>query len=354
MNMNHGEGETSYALNSKLQNYMQADLKPLIEEAVVTLLESATYLPNNIMNIADLGCSSGPNAIVLVATALDTIRRHHGQPALEVCVLLNDLADNDFNTVAKILDDEIKQSHEGPAPTVVTGMVPGSFYTRLFASCSLHLVCTSNSLHWLSKAPEDLVKNRIPAYDSDENLRQARRPTVIAAYRRQFRKDFTLFLSLRARELIPRGWMVLSLVGSHHHDVDAQYIQPWECPAFVLNDMASRGVIDREKLDSFYIPIHGPSEQELREIIEEEGSFEINQIMQVDTSISRVNEFLSVTAMAIAGRAIIEPMIVQHFGPSGEIMDDYARTLEKYYMRSLINTPEEPVVSMCVSLSRKI
>ena len=31
-------------------------------------------------------------------------------------------------------------------------------------------------------------------------------------------------------------------------------------------------------LDCFYIPMYGPSDTELREIIQDEGSFEINEI----------------------------------------------------------------------------
>jgi jasmonate O-methyltransferase len=62
-------------------------------------------------------------------------------------VLLNDLPDNDFNTVVKSLV-ALRQCNK---PVIMTGIVPGSFYERLFTSDSLHLVCSSNSLHWLSK-----------------------------------------------------------------------------------------------------------------------------------------------------------------------------------------------------------
>ena len=68
-------------------------------------------------------------------------------------MLLNDLPDNDFNAVAKSLDTLKHSGDEALArPTaVITGMVPGSFYERLFARGSLHLVCSANSLHWLSE-----------------------------------------------------------------------------------------------------------------------------------------------------------------------------------------------------------
>ncbi|PNT62279.1 hypothetical protein BRADI_4g00896v3 [Brachypodium distachyon] len=42
--------------------------------------------------------------------------------------------------------------------------------------------------------------------------------------------------------------------------------------------MASKGIIDKEKFDSFYIPVYGPREQEVREIILEDGSFFIKEM----------------------------------------------------------------------------
>ena len=36
---------------------------------------------------------------------------------------------------------------------------------------------------------------------------------VLEAYAKQYRKDFTLFLELRAKELVSGGRMIVSLVG---------------------------------------------------------------------------------------------------------------------------------------------
>lgn len=131
-------------------------MKHLIEDAIVDLC--STLLPGKML-IADLGCSSGPNALALVSIAVKAIHSHcleFQQPTPEVCVLLNDLPGNDFNTVVKSLVT-LQRSN---APVVVTGIAPGSFYGRLFTSGSLHLVCSSNSLHWLSKVYVSLTMVR--------------------------------------------------------------------------------------------------------------------------------------------------------------------------------------------------
>ncbi|KAF0903100.1 hypothetical protein E2562_024576 [Oryza meyeriana var. granulata] len=241
--MNPGQGETSYARNSTIQKTEQDRMKTMINEAIPSLCVLTSTSLQKSMTIADLGCSSGPNALTLVTAIVDGIYRHcvqHSQLLPEVSVFLNDLPDNDFNSVATSLAT-LKHIYEDLAdPVVITGMIPGSFYERLFPCGSLHFVCSSNSLHWLSKAPEDLKEGRIPMYDMDEHLRLSRSAVVADAYARQFRKDFTKFLSLRAQELVPGGQMVISLHGRCSDNPSSKSNQAWKVVAVALSDMASR------------------------------------------------------------------------------------------------------------------
>ncbi|XP_044446772.1 probable jasmonic acid carboxyl methyltransferase 2, partial [Triticum aestivum] len=250
------------------KNAQQNRMKPLIDAAIGDFCgNNGTLFPGK-MVIADLGCSSGPNALTLVSTAVEAIMSHSLQfqhPPPEVSVLLNDLPHNDFNMVVKSLVT-LRQSNN--KFVLVTGVTPGSFYERLFTSDSMHLICSSNNLHLLSKAPEDLSRNHIPAYDTDEHARHERLRMVRKAYARQFRKDFTLFLKLRDKELVPGGRMVLSLVGRCSDVIASNFFHIWETAAQILGVIASKGVIAKEKFDSFYIPMYGPSAEELKEIIE--------------------------------------------------------------------------------------
>ncbi|CAM0884778.1 unnamed protein product [Alopecurus aequalis] len=238
VHMNQGQGETSYAFNSSYQNAEQNRMKPLIEAAIVELCSNTDTLLHGKMVIADLGCSFGPNALELVSTAVEAIHNHYlhlHQVPPEVCVLLNDLPDNDFNTVVKSLVT-LRRSND---PVVVTGIRPGSFYERLFTSGSLHLVCSSCSLHWLSQSPEVLVRNHIPAYDIDEHARRERLPVVHEAYAQQFRKDFTRFLELRAKELAPRSRMIVSIIGRPSDGISSKFFHIWEVVSQTLSIMAS-------------------------------------------------------------------------------------------------------------------
>lgn len=301
-------------------------MKPLIEAAIIDLCSNTSTLLHGKMVIADLGCSSGPNALALVSTAVKAIHSHclhlQQQPP-EVCLLLNDLPDNDFSTVVKSLIT-LRQSNE---PVVVTGIIPGSFYERLFTSGSLHLVCSSCSLHWLSKSPEVLIRDHIPAYDIDAHARRERLPMVHEAYAQQFKKDFTHFLKLRAKELAPRGWMIISIIGRPSDETTFEFFHIWEVIAQTLSIMASEGVIDKEKFDSFYVPMYGPSSEELREIIQEEGSFSIREVRIRGPTTDPDDALLTPTMFVNEMRAVFEPIIVQHFG---DVMDEFAR-IGKWY-----------------------
>uniref|UniRef100_A0ACD5WR26 Uncharacterized protein n=1 Tax=Avena sativa TaxID=4498 RepID=A0ACD5WR26_AVESA len=322
--MNHGEGDTSYARNSIIQNAQQNRMRPLIEAAIIDLCAgTSTLLPRN-MVIADLGCSSGPNALVLVSIAIEAIHSYciqfQRQPP-EVCIFLNDLPNNDFNTVAKSLVTLQKSSE----PSVVANITPGSFYERLFASGSLHLICSSSCLHWLSKAPETLRRNHIPVYNIDENARREMLPMILEAYAQQFKNDFTYFLNLRAKELLPGGQMVISLTGRR---ISSKIFHIWEPIIQILSVMALEGVIDKSKFDSFYMPMYGPSNEEIREIIQEEGSFSIKEMVVHDYASDEESALLTPNRFMHQMRAVFEPIIVQHFG---EVMEEFMRTAERQW-----------------------
>ncbi|KAE8795428.1 Jasmonate O-methyltransferase [Hordeum vulgare] len=336
---------------AKMENAEQKKMKALIEAVIVELCSNTGTLLSGKMVIADLGCSTGPNALALVSIAIEAIHSHclqFQQPPPEVSVFLNDLPENDFNTVVKSLVT-LRQSND---PVVVAGITPGSFYERLFTSESVHLVCSSNSLHWLSKAPEELTRNLIPAYDIDEHERHERLPIVLGAYTEQFRKDFTLFLELRAKELVSGGRIIISLLGRCSNVLDKKFPYLLEIVSQILCVMVSEGVIDKEKFDSFYGLMYEPSDEELREIIQEEGSFSIREMRENDPRTNMKATLNTPHKFAMFLRSLFEPVLVQHFG---YVMDEFVRTAERRYIHEGSFQDELarcPYVMLVVSLAK--
>lgn len=130
---------------------------PMLKKAVADL---CTNFSGDTIRLADLGCSSGPNTLVIVTFLVESFiekLRQLGRRAPEFQVFLNDLPINDFNTLFlslppfyERLRGEKNMVGEEQGSCFVAG-VPGSFYSKLFPSRSLHLIHSSYSVHWLSQ-----------------------------------------------------------------------------------------------------------------------------------------------------------------------------------------------------------
>jgi jasmonate O-methyltransferase len=131
------------------------ETRPVLHKAiedVYTLLSAR----RNTMIVADLGCSSGPNTLLVVSEVMGAIRaftrkQSEERRGVEVQFFLNDLPGNDFNLVFRSLEhyDYLGGGKEAP-PYYVAGL-PGSYYRKLFPCRSVHLIHSSYSLMWRSK-----------------------------------------------------------------------------------------------------------------------------------------------------------------------------------------------------------
>ncbi|GJN28921.1 hypothetical protein PR202_gb17095 [Eleusine coracana subsp. coracana] len=135
-----GDGANSYATNSRLQDKVILETKPLLHKAVEELYMSLAH--RSTMVVADLGCSSGPNTLLFISEVISAIRTRRGrdhqetgdQRAVEVQFFLNDLPGNDFNLVFRSLERlqklVVAEDEAVALPYYVAGL-PGSFYTRV-------------------------------------------------------------------------------------------------------------------------------------------------------------------------------------------------------------------------------
>ncbi|KZV20068.1 S-adenosyl-L-methionine-dependent methyltransferase superfamily protein [Dorcoceras hygrometricum] len=245
--------------------------------------------------MVDLGCATGPNTFSVLTRVIDTIqhlRRNGNQDSQEFQVFLNDLPDNDFNGLFKLAESlkEEKGLVFGSRSRCFVYGVPGSFYTRLFPRNSLHFAFSSCSLHWLSQVPQGLVRqNKENIYISISSP-----PEVLDAYAEQYKRDLSTFLRLRGEEMVPGGRMVLTFMGRKVNDFSSQeHYKFYSMLAQTLLDMVTEGLLERDDLYSFNIPFYMPCQQEVRSIINQEGS--------------------GGKLVAENIRAIMEPMLVSHF-----------------------------------------
>ncbi|GMI80266.1 hypothetical protein like AT5G38020 [Hibiscus trionum] len=360
LRMNAADHEISYANNSVLQKAVISKLTPIIEESVTYMFRETKP---TCIKVADLGCSSGPNTFHTISQVIDTIhgickRQQSELPEFEV--LLNDLPENDFNSVFKSVPDFIERlkKEKGEVGCYVGG-VAGSFYDRLFPTRSLHFVHSSYSLHWLTKLPEGIENNKGNVY-----MARTSPSNVFKAYADQFQKDLTKFLSLRSKEMIPQGRMVLALMARENADPsDEDYC--WDHVAKSFLDLVEQGVVEEADVDSFNLPFYTPCKEEVAEIVEREGSFGINdlQILEVDTGPlytdekfrkkdSSFNIYVHMGKnIANTLRAVVEPLVCSHFGDA--IIERLFTRLAINLADTLSNTMPHKMVNIVVSLTKK-
>ncbi|VVB05293.1 unnamed protein product [Arabis nemorensis] len=364
LSMKVGEGEHSYANNSEAQKSINSDAKLAVVENVKEMIVKMDF-PGGI-KVADLGCSSGENTFLAMSEIVNTIitsYQQKGQIPPEIDCCLNDLPGNDFNTTFKLIPSFYKKLKMDVKETCLVSGVPGSFYSKLFPSKSLHFVHSSFSLHWLSKVPDGIQENKTNVY-----LRSPCPPNVYKSYLTQFKNDFSLFLRKRAEETVPNGRMALTLVGRKALDpLSKDCFQNWSLISTSLLDLVSEGIVKQSDVESFNLPFYNPDENEVRNVIENEGSFEIKNFETIygllfsyktgrtevkdDDDMDQSCRLEVVKKRAKTIRSIIEPMLVAHFGDAiiDRLFDKYTYHLTQRY-DTLRN---KPTVNFFVSLIRK-
>ncbi|KAK3194008.1 hypothetical protein Dsin_025318 [Dipteronia sinensis] len=274
-----------------------------------------------------MGCSSGPTGYLptwQVIEAIDSLCHSLNCKPPMLQVFLNDLPGNDFNTLFKSLPSFYerlkKEKGDEFGESTFIAAVPGSFYGRLFPNNSLNLIFSSNSVVWLSQAPKGLIDDTGVSLNK-ENIYMTKTspPSVHKAYLDQFESDFTAFLRSRRNELQVGGRMVLTFVTD-----DTYHPCIYVLLGLAINDLVSQGLIEESKLESFNMPAYMPRDEEIRLVIEREGSFDIHQLQLIFNEnwalSSSENDNNIGKQLANGLRSAVEPLLVTHFGTA--VMDD--------------------------------
>ncbi|XP_018490017.1 salicylate/benzoate carboxyl methyltransferase-like [Raphanus sativus] len=336
LRMTGGDGANSYSVNSRVQRRGILMAIPVLvknTEEMMTGLNFPKYI-----KVAELGCSSGQNTFLGISEIINTInvlcqQSNQNPPEIDCC--LNDLPENDFNTTFRFVPFFNKELMITNQASYLVYGAPGSFYSRLFSRNSLHLIHSSYALHWLSKVPEKLENDNVFITNTSSQ-------SAYKAYLNQFQRDFTMFLRLRSEEVVSNGRMVLTFIGRNTLNNDPLYrdcCHLWSLLSKSLHDLVFEGLVSKSKLDAFNMPFYDPNEQELKEVIRNEGSFEINALETHGFDLGHCNDEEDHNYEtdgyneAKSVRAVTESMLVAHFGEDINIdilFDKYARHVTQH------------------------
>ncbi|KAM3324691.1 hypothetical protein P3S67_005843 [Capsicum chacoense] len=152
--------------------------KDMLRDAIIQNLDiKIMFSSSNILHIANLGCSIGPNTFIAMLLVVQVLKeKYHNNNILGFQIFFNDHVTNDFNTLFQSLPIDRSYYAYG---------VPGPFHGR-------------------KRCPEELLDEKSPAWN--KGLIQYE---VLNAYVAQFEKDMEMFLDARAEEILEGGMMVL-------------------------------------------------------------------------------------------------------------------------------------------------
>ncbi|KAF8723608.1 hypothetical protein HU200_021565 [Digitaria exilis] len=324
--MVQGDGETRYTTNSRLQQKALFETKPVLEKAVK---EVCSALLHQNLVVCDLGCSSGDNALIFLSEVISA-SASSSHNVVGIQFFLNDLRVTTSTMCS------------------VAGL-SGSYYTRLFPPKRVHLFHSSYSLHWQpqvrrdAQLPDGLDGNKRNIY-----VAKSTPLSVAKLYQEQFHKDLVLFLELRYDELVVGGQMVLTFLGRKEEDVhggNLNYL--YELLAQSLWCLVEKGLVEEDRLNSFNLPIYGPSVDEVKAAVKQTGLFNINEIKIFesnwdpydDSEDGNVQDIIqSGVNVAKCLRAVMETLFVSHFGGSmlDALFNEYARKVAEYLKREKI------------------
>ncbi|KAK2966624.1 hypothetical protein RJ640_017755 [Escallonia rubra] len=329
--MKGGDGLTSYSQNSTYQRGVIDAAKDVIVRAVEEKLDLTNPNINSCTSfrIADYGCSTGPNTFFGMQNVVDAVElKYHSiqQSPPEFQVFFNDHVDNDFNILFKSIP---------PSGQYFAAGVPGSFYQRVLPKASVHFAHCSYALHWLSKVPKEIQDKTSPAWNKGKIHYTGVEKHVTKAYFVQFQKDMDIFLKSRAEELVGGGLMVLLLPGLPKGETLFSKTGAGMLHALLgasLMDLAKKGAINEDKVDSFNLPQYHPSVEDLEMVIEMNNCFSIESFGTLDHPMRHLPFDVKRTSAQV--RAIMEAIVTDHFG--SEILDQlfeiYTKKLTENYL----------------------
>uniref|UniRef100_A0A453QFL4 Uncharacterized protein n=2 Tax=Aegilops tauschii TaxID=37682 RepID=A0A453QFL4_AEGTS len=101
----------------------------------------------------------------------------------------------------------------------------------------------------------------------------------------QFKKDMLLFLQLRHEELVANGQMVLTFLGRKHDDVySASLNRLYGLLSQSVQSLVEEGLVKKEKLDSFNLPVYGPLMDEVKAVVDQSQQFELTHNKLFETN----------------------------------------------------------------------
>nr|WKU61913.1 corynanthe C17 O-methyltransferase [Mitragyna speciosa] len=330
--MKGGDDDFSYTKNSTHQRDAIQATKFFIQESIAEKLDVNKFC-GKAFCVADLGCSVGPNTLIAMQNIVEAVelkfknrKGFHSPTIPEFQVFFNDHTVNDFNTLFRSLPTGHDKRYYGVG-------VPGSFYGRLFPCDSIHIMHTSFSTPFLSQVPKEVMDKNSAAWNKGRIHHNHAKADVLKAYEAQHAEDIDCFLTARAKELV-HGGLLMDVTSFRPDGVPHTHVLTnigMEVLGYCLMDLAKKGLIDEENVDSYNVPVYLQSPEELKQAVQRNKYFSIEKMesvpMMIDSDVSAKAQQYS-----LGMRAVMGDVIREQFGAEivDKLFDLFKKKLEEH------------------------
>jgi len=252
------EGMVDYDRNSHMQDHMVRSKSELLQGIVSRI---GVVAPEFV--VADYGCGPGHSALDTVRPVIAAYRRL--DPDGPVVVRHSDQPGNDWNGLLSLVygPEGYRRDFSG----IRTETAVGSFYTVMAAPGSVALATCFAASHWLSRSTPLDAPGTVWFADLEGEARAEMAARACA--------DWTQFLRVRARELHPGGFAVISTLGSvpdasQPNGIRASASRLYRAIQDVAKTMVDDGMLSHQALDRFVFGLWFPTAAEATAPVEEE------------------------------------------------------------------------------------
>lgn len=229
--------------------------------------------------LADFGAADGGTSLGLMLRILQKVQQTY--PSLPIHLNYSDLPDNDFNALARLLQDIQGKSLQQHFRGLTYSMSPVSFYAPILPPESLSLGFSATAMHWLPTAPAAIPDHVHIAASSDESAREI--------YREAAHQALLQILSHRLRELQPGGHFLLVNFGINdqgHYLGNTEGVHMFNQFHRLWQDMVAEGKIHAEELQRMNFPQYYRRPDDYRRALSDpalEGKLELVAIEDLTT-----------------------------------------------------------------------
>ncbi|CEJ59528.1 hypothetical protein PMG11_08149 [Penicillium brasilianum] len=241
------QGSGVYSSHSDLQHEVMLQALPLIEKAAKEIEDRGA---GQVLTVAEYGAAQGANSIKPLETITKSI------PPENLQIMLNDKANNDFNTLSSTITEWTNNFSKQP----FINMIPGNFYDQILPSQTVDIGFSLACIQHLSTTRPMMDENlqRIP--DADKILQE------------QSHKDLLQFLHLRAIETKPGGTLVLSFPNKSASG-SSDLVGPVSSIFGALKLMLVEGKVSKDVLSSLNEPLYNRSIEDVQSSLSEVEEF---------------------------------------------------------------------------------